>query len=94
MFELGKGALNISSRQTSDLTAKRKNINITYLGKVGLLKTNQVQLKKYYSTVSIPTPSDILAYGEKNYKGDLNPWFITGFAHARKLLSLRNFKRS
>ena len=36
VFELGKGALNISSRQTSDLTAKRKNINITYLGKVGL----------------------------------------------------------
>jgi NADH-ubiquinone oxidoreductase chain 3 len=64
VFELGKGALNISSRQTSDLTAKRKNINITYLGKVGL-KNESGSAKKYYSTISIPTPSDILAYGEK-----------------------------
>lgn len=81
IFELGKGALSISSRQFSGLTAKRKNINITYLGKVGL-KNESGSAKKYYSTDSKPTSSDILAYEEKNYKGDLNPWFITGFADA------------
>lgn len=64
VFELGKGALNISSRQFSDLTAKGKNINITYLGKVKL-NNKSGSAKKYYSTISIPTSSDILTYEEK-----------------------------
>lgn len=81
IFELGKGALNISSRQSSDLTAKRKNISITYLGKIKL-NNESGSGKKYYSTVSIPTSSDTLAHEEKNCKGDLNSWFITGFADA------------